>query len=345
MFPKASCRRLLELSTTLLGVTLLAFFLIRIAPGDPVLLLIGERGSDPAQYREMAMRLGLEKPLVAQYLQFVVSALQGDFGVSVVSQQGVIGELLARWPATIELGVSALLIACAVGIPAGVAAAVYRNSVLDYLIMTVSIFGYSIPVFWWGLVLILCFSIGLDLTPVAGRIDILYDVPPATGFMLVDTLMPQVIEEYGLSAFGSALGHLLLPALTMATVPLAVFARTTRSSMLEVLSEDYIRTARAKGLSELRVVWRHAFRNALIPVVTVGGVLFVTTVITGAILTETIFAWPGVGRYIVNSVYARDYPVIQASILLIGVFVILVNGLIEYFYSAINPAIGGRHAG
>ncbi|WP_299580810.1 ABC transporter permease [uncultured Microbulbifer sp.] len=335
-------RRPLEMATTLLGVTLLAFFLIRVAPGDPVLLLIGERGSDPEQYREMVVRLGLDNSLIVQYLQFVVSALQGDLGVSVVSQQSVIGELLARWPATIELGVSALLIACLLGVPAGVIAAVYRNSVADFLIMSVSIFGYSIPVFWWGLVLIMCFSIGLDITPVAGRIDILYDIPPVTGFMLMDTLAPQVVQEYGFSAFGSALGHLVLPALTMATIPLAVFARTTRSSMLEVLSEDYVRTARAKGLSEFRVIWRHAFRNALIPIVTVGGVLFVTTVITGAILTETIFAWPGVGRYIVNSVYARDYPVIQASILLIGIFVVLVNGLIDYLYGAINPAVGRR---
>lgn len=333
--------RYFELLVTLVSVTLIAFFMIRLAPGDPVLLMIGERGADQAQYREMVDRLNLNGSLISQYWRFITSSLQGDLGVSIVSQRPILGELLARWPATIELGLCALLLSIFIGVPAGVIAAINRNRMVDYLIMSGSLLGYSMPIFWWGLILIIFFSIGLDITPVSGRIDLLYDIEPVTGFMLIDTLLTQPRQEYGISAFASSLMHLVLPAFAMATIPIAVFARMTRSSVLEVLSEDYIRTARAKGLSGFRVIWVHAFRNALIPVVTVGGILFVTTVITGAILTETIFGWPGIGSYIVSSVYARDYPVIQGSVLLIGIFVILVNLFIETVYKWVNPRLRG----
>jgi dipeptide transport system permease protein len=237
------------------------------------------------------------------------------------------------------LGILALLIAVVIGIPAGVIAAIKRNTAVDYLVMTGSVIGYSMPIFWWGLILIIFFSINLDLTPVSGRLDLIYDVEPVTGFMLIDTLMPSARKDYGFAAFYSVLAHLILPALTMATIPLAVFARMTRSSMLEVLSEDYIRTAKAKGLSFMRIIWFHAFRNVLTTVITIGGILFVSTVITGAILTETIFGWPGIGSYIVSSVYARDYPVIQASIILIGLFVVITNIVIDLLYRQVNPRL------
>ena len=205
--------------------------------------------------------------------------------------------------------------------------------------MTTSVIGYSMPIFWWGLILIIFFSINLNITPVSGRLDILYDIEPQTGFMLIDTLLPDVHAEYGMNAFYSALSHMILPAVAMATIPLAVFARMTRSSMLEVLSEDYIRTAKAKGLSFMRIIWVHAFRNVLTTIITLGGILFISTVITGAILTETIFGWPGIGSYIVSSVYARDYPVIQASIVLIGLFVVIINILIDILYRFANPRL------
>jgi dipeptide transport system permease protein len=322
---------------TLVGITLFAFFLVRMAPGDPVLLLIGERGADSIQYAEMAAQLGLDQSIFNQFLNFIAQAFQGNLGHSVVSDQPVLNELMSRWPATVELGITAMLMAIIIGIPAGIFAALYRNRFPDFCIMTCALIGYSMPIFWWGLLLILFFSIGLDLTPVSGRLDILIDIEPVTGFMFIDTLLPEAINEYGFSAFISALHHIFLPAFAMSTIPIAVFARMTRSSMLEILSEDYIRTARAKGLSEFKVVCRHALRNALIPIITVGGILFITSAITGAILTERVFGWPGIGSYIVSSVYARDYPVIQGSILLIGVFVVLINLVIDQLYRVANP--------
>lgn len=330
-------RRLIELGITLLGLTVIAFFMIRLAPGDPVLLMMGERGADPMQYQKMQEQLQLDQSLLSQYLEFAKSAAQADFGVSIVSQESVSKELFTRWPATVELGMLALLMAFIIGIPAGVIAAIKRNTVIDYAVMVVSVVGYSMPIFWWGLILIIFFSINLDLTPVSGRLDLLYDIEHVTGFMLIDTLLPQARSDYGLAAFYSALGHLFLPAFAMATIPLAVFARMTRSSMLEILSEDFIRTAKAKGLSFKRIVWVHAFRNVITTLITVSGILFISTVITGAILTETIFGWPGIGNYIVGSVYARDYPVIQASIVLIGVFVVLINLVIDMLYRLANP--------
>lgn len=326
-----------EILCTLTGITLIAFFVIRLAAGDPVLLMIGERGADPLQYREMAALLELDKPLAEQYLGFVSRMFQGDLGTSVVSGRPVITELLERWPATIELGVTAVFTALLIGIAAGVTAAVNRNCRIDYLVTVGSLIGYSMPIFWLGLLLILTFSVALDITPVSGRLDIVYDVPSVTGLMTIDTLLPATTEQYGMKAFYDCLLHLMLPALTMAAVPIAVFARMTRSSMIEVLSEDYIRTARAKGLSEARVIWLHALRNALLPIITVSGLFLVNAAITGAIMTETIFGWPGMGSYIVNSVYARDYPVIQGSILLIGGLVIITNSMVDLLYRVANP--------
>lgn len=331
--------KLAEFSLTLFGLSLIAFFMIRLTPGDPVLLMLGERGADQVQYQKMIEQLQLDKSIFSQYLEFARSSLNADFGTSTVTHQPVIRELMARWPATIELGVAALLIAIVIGIPAGILAAVKKNSWIDYAVMTSSVIGYSMPIFWWGLILIIFFSIDLNITPVSGRLDIIYDIEPRTGFMLIDALMPSVRTEYGMSAFYSALSHMILPSVAMATIPLAVFARMTRSSMLEVLSEDYIRTAKAKGLSFMRIIWVHAFRNVLTTIITLGGILFISTVITGAILTETIFGWPGIGSYIVSSVYARDYPVIQASIVLIGLFVVLINILIDILYRFANPRL------
>jgi dipeptide transport system permease protein len=246
-------------------------------------------------------------------------------------------EFFNLFPATVELSVSAMLLAVLIGLPAGILAAVRRGTVLDHAVMGVSLTGFSMPIFWWGLLLIILFSGILQWTPVSGRISLLYFVEPATGFMLIDSALS---DEQG--AFTSALSHLVLPAIVLGTVPLAVIARQTRSAMLEVLGEDYVRTARAKGLPPGRVIGLHALRNALIPVVTVIGLL-VGTLFGGAILTETIFAWPGVGKWLVDSISRRDYPSVQGGVVLIASIVMLVNLGVDLLYGLINPRI--RRAG
>lgn len=325
------------LLSTLLGITLVAFFVIRMAPGDPVLMMIGERGADPRQYREAVSRLGLDKPVARQYAGFVGRALKGDLGVSISSGRTVSDELLTRWPATIELGLAALVIALLVGIPLGALAAIRRDTVLDHLITAGSLAGYSIPSFWLGLMMILIFAVALNIAPVSGRLDTAFDIAKVTGFMLIDTLLAPTRAQYGLLAFYSAFHHLALPSLTLAAVPTAVFARMTRASMVDVLSEEYILVARAKGISPVRIIGVHALRNALLPVINVIGLSFLSLAVTGAIMTETIYGWPGIGSYIVSSVYARDYPVIQAVILLIGVVVILTNGAVDMLCRVANP--------
>lgn len=330
--------KILQLIPTLIGISLFSFLVIRMVPGDPVMLMLGERGADPKIYQEMTRNLGLDKPVIEQYFLYMKNAITGDFGKSIVSKRPVISEFFDRFPATLELGICAMIFAIILGIPAGVYAAVHRNSPTDYFLMGTSLVGYSMPIFWWGLVLILIFSVNLGLTPVSGRLNVMFDVEVVTGFMLFDSLMPSVIAEEGFAPFISAIRHLILPTVAMGTIPLAVIARMTRSSLLEVLGAPYIKTAKAKGQSVQKVIWVHAFRNALIPIVTVIGLLF-GSIITGAILTETIFSWPGIGKWLVASIHARDYPVIQGGILFIAFMVISINFLVDLIYTYINPRI------
>ncbi len=318
---------------TFFGMTLLAFFLIRLVPGDPIETLAGERGIDPARHAQLLKEYGFDKPLFVQYGIYIGHVLHGDLGKSLITQAPVLREFLALFPATVELALCAIAFALLLGIPAGIIAAVKRNSVFDHGVMATSLTGYSMPIFWWGLLLILFFSVQLGLTPVSGRISVQYYIEPVTGFLLIDSLRS---GEAG--AFGSAVSHLILPTIVLGTNPLAVIARMTRSAMLEVLGEDYIRTARAKGLSRFRVVALHALRNALIPVVTVIG-LQVGVLFTGAILTETIFSWPGVGKWLIESIGRRDYPVLQGGMLLLGSIVMIVNLLVDVAYGVINPRI------
>ena len=328
-------RRLGLLIPTFFGVTLLTFALIRMIPGDPVEVMMGERRVDPVMHAEAMERLGLNKPLYAQYFDYIGQLAQGDLGESLRTRESVWNEFLTLFPATLELSLAALLFAGTLGLIAGVIAALKRGSLFDHGVMGISLAGYSMPIFWWGLLLIMFFSVWLGWTPVSGRIDLLYDIPPVTGFMLIDTLLSG--EE---GAFVDALRHLILPAIVLGTIPLAVIARMTRSAMLEVLREDYVRTARAKGLSPARVVFVHGLRNALIPVLTVFG-LQVGALLAGAVLTETIFSWPGIGKWLIESISARDYPVVQNGILLIACLVILVNFVVDILYGLANPRI--RH--
>lgn len=308
-------------------------------------MLLGERGVSPEAYAEMKATLGLDRPYITQYFLYVWNALHGDLGISVVSKQPVLHEFISRFPATIELSIVSMIFAIAVGLPLGIVAAMKRNTVLDYSFMGISLVGYSMPIFWWGLILIVISSVNifhlpfLGWTPVSGRISPLFDVDAKTGFMFLDVWFSS--EPW--DSFVNAVKHVILPAIAMGTIPLAVIARMTRSSLLEVLGEDYIRTAKAKGLSIIRVVFVHGLRNALIPIVTVVGLSF-GTVIKGAILTETIFSWPGVGKWLLQSVTSLDYPVIQGGILLISFAVVVVNLLVDLMYLLIDPRLRDAHA-
>ncbi|MBF0209940.1 MAG: ABC transporter permease subunit [Desulfamplus sp.] len=330
-------KRFMQIFPAFIGITLLTFSLVHLIPGDPVELLAGERGIDPERHAQMKVAFGLDKPLPIQYLNYITNVFKGDLGKSFVTKKPVLKEFMTLFPATLELSLCAMIFAVLVGLPVGVIAGVKRGTVFDHSVMAVSLTGYSMPIFWWGLLLILFFSVHLGWTPVSGRLSPLFWIDADTGFMLIDALKS---NEAG--AFKSALSHLILPSIVLGTIPLAVIARMTRSSMLEVLKEDYVRTARAKGLSPARVILVHALRNALIPVITVIG-LQIGVLLAGAILTETIFAWPGVGKWIVESINRRDYPVVQGGILIISSLIIFVNLLVDMLYGVVNPRI--RHTG
>jgi len=329
-------QRLVLIIPTFLGAALLTFTLIHVIPGDPIQMMLGEKVIDPERHAALLRQIGLDRPLYVQFISYISHVLQGDLGKSIVTKNPVLVDFFTLFPATLELALCAMIFAVVVAIPSGVLAAQKRGSVYDHAVMGTALTGYSMPIFWWGLLLILLFSLRLGWTPVSGRIDLDYYFDEGTGFMLYDSL---VSDQEG--AFASAVSHLILPSIVLGTIPLAVIARMTRSAMLEVLGEDYVRTARAKGLSHFRVVGVHALRNALIPVVTVIG-LQVGTLMGGAILTENIFSWPGVGSWLVNSIYQRDYPSVQGGVLLIASFVILVNLSVDLVYGLLNPRIRGR---
>ena len=327
--------RLAVLIPTFFGVSIIAFAFIHLLPGDPVQLMAGERVMDPARHAQIMHELGYDQPILTQYVTYLGNLLHGDFGRSIVTKRPVLSDFLTRFPATMELSLFAVLFAVILGVPAGVIAAVKRGSFFDQTMMGAALVGYSMPIFWWGLLLIILFSGVLGWTPVSGRISLSYYFPPVTGFMLIDSLLS---GQKG--AFVSAVRHLILPSIVLGTIPLAVIARQTRSAMLEVLGEDYVRTARAKGLPPVAVVGVHALRNALVPVVTTIG-LQVGVLLAGAILTETIFTWPGIGKWMVDSVFKRDYPVVQGGLMLIALIIMSVNLLVDVLYGLINPRI--RH--
>ena len=279
--------------------------------------------------------LGLDQPLWKQYLNYINGVLHGELGISLKSRIPFWDEIVPRFKATLELGICAMIFAVAIGIPVGVMAAVKRGSIFDHTAVGISLTGYSMPIFWWGMLLIILFSGTLHWTPVSGRIALNYFFQPVTGFMLIDSLLS---GQKG--AFLSALHYLILPTVVLATIPLAVIARQTRSAMLEVLGEDYVRTAKAKGLNPRRVIGVHALRNALIPVITTIG-LQVGLLMAGAILTETIFSWPGIGKWMIEAVNKRDYFVVQSGLLLIALIIMAVNLIVDVLYAVINPRI--RH--
>lgn len=327
-----TCRRILTLTYVLLGVSLTIFLLMRSIPGDPALVMLGERAT-PDRIAEVRRDLGLDRPLTVQYGLYVKNILTGNLGRSIHTNTRVSEELLERLPATLELSLAAMGIAMCFGIVAGVLSATRQYSLLDSGVMLLSLAGVSMPIFWLGLMMIWAFALVLGVFPPSGRLDVRLFLDTVTGFHLIDGILTRNWE-----AFWDALWHLILPSLTLATVPLAVMARMTRSSLLEVLRQEYIMTARSKGLNEWVVIGRHALRNALIPILTIGGLQF-GLLLGGAILTETIFSWPGLGRLLYNAVLARDYPLVQGATLLIAAMFSLLNLMVDLLYAVVHPKI------
>lgn len=301
---------------SLFGLTLLTF-------------VLSQRG-------DSALHIYQSQHFIGQYLEYLEYLLAGDWGYSSIHNRPVLYDFLQHFPATIELVMLALLFAIIFGLTLGIMAANRRGKWLDNTLMGVTLAGYSMPIYWWGMLLVLLFSLTLGWTPVAGRIDYIYDVPPVTRFMLIDSLLSQ--DQYGFDAFFNALLHLILPAITLSTIPMAIIARMTRSSLLGVLKAEYIRTARSKGLSQQRIIWVHALRNALIPILTISGVQ-VSIIMSGVIITEYIFAWPGVGKWLLEAVSRRDFASIQAGILALSLLVIAFNLALDLLASYMNPRL------
>jgi len=328
-------RRVLSLVPVLLGISLLVFLFLQLIPGDPAVVLLGERAT-PEQLAAVREQLGLNRPLPLQYLSFLQNLLQLNLGTSIISGIPIADELKVRYPATIELAIAAMLLALLMGIPAGILAATQKNHWFDNLVTTGALLGVSLPVYWLGLILIYGFAVNLQWLPAGGRSSDIALIQPITGLYLLDSLL-----RFNLAAFWDGLSHLFLPALTLSTIPLAIVARMTRSAMLESLTQDYIRTARAKGVSEFWVVCQHAFKNALLPIVTISGLQF-GTLLGGAILTETIFAWPGIGSWIYDGILARDYPVVQGGIIFVAIAFVLINLLVDLSYALLDPRVQYR---
>ncbi|MBT4285964.1 MAG: ABC transporter permease [Deltaproteobacteria bacterium] len=347
-------KRLFIAIPTLLGVTLLVFSMIHMIPGDPVVAMLGERGAIPEEMDMLRTRLGLDKPLYVQYYIFLKQAVTLDFGISYWSNEEVIVEFMDRFPATLELAITALLFGSIVGVSAGIISSVKKYSIFDYSSMFIALAGVSMPIFWLGLLMIYLFSVTLGWLPVSGRLASEYFLEDYTGFLLIDSLLLDNYEFFecetfmcrlsafrlpdDMGAFWSTIKHLVLPAIALSTIPMSVLARITRAAMLEVLAEDYVRTARAKGCSRFQVIFVHALRNAAIPIVTTIGV-FMGLLLAGAVLTETTFSWPGIGKWVVHAVYTRDYPIVQATVLFIAVGLIFINLLVDLLYALINPKI------
>ena len=325
--------RLAVLIPTFLGVSIIAFSFIRLLPGDPVMLMSGERVMSPERHAEIMHDLGYDRPLPVQYFDYLGGVLTGDFGKSVVTKRPVLDDFFAKFPATLELSICAIIIAVALGIPAGVMAAVKRGSFFDQAVTGAALVGYSMPIFWWGLLLIIVFSGVLQWTPVSGRISLLFFFKPVTGFMLIDSLLS---GQKG--AFVSAVNHLILPAIVLSTIPLAVIARQTRSAMLEVLGEDYVRTARAKGLSLWTTILRHVLKNAILPVITLSG-LALAGLLGGSVAVEKAFGFPGLGSALAQGAVERDWMMVQNLTLIFALTFVFLNLLIDILYAWIDPRI------
>ncbi|MFD1739704.1 ABC transporter permease [Bacillus salitolerans] len=325
-------RRLLLLVPVLLGMTLIVFFMIRAIPGNPAQVILGQLATAEA-IESLTKELGLDKPWHVQYFSYLGDLLRGDLGESLRTRVPITEEIWPYLAATIELSLAAMLIAIFIGVNAGIISAWFQNSWFDYSAMVLALVGVSIPIFWLGLMEQWVFSINLGWLPTSGRESVMNPVDPVTHLFVIDTLLQGDTEK-----LGTVLKHLVLPACALATIPMAIIARITRSSMLEVMRSDYIRTARAKGMKMFWVVYKHSLKNAVIPVLTIIG-LQTGLLLGGAILTETIFSWPGIGRYIYEAIGFRDYPVIQSGILVVAFIFVMINLIVDLLYALIDPRI------
>ena len=350
-------RRLILLVPVLLGISLVTFSMLRLIPGDPARVMLGEHAT-AEQIQAFKERMGLDDPLYIQYFRYLQNIARGDLGRAILTNEKVTKELMQRLPATFELTLGAMFVACLVGLIAGVIAAYYHNSFFDLLTMVGALVGVSMPIFWLGLLLMYLFGFKLKLLPPSGRLTVGIELQPLreaynldriftgpwgakvlalTDFLSEFYILTSILTGNG-KALLDALSHLVLPSLALGSIPMAMIARMTRSSLLEVLRQDYIRTARAKGLRERVVLFVHALKNALLPIVTVVG-LETGLLLAGAILTETIFSWPGMGRLVVNRILARDYPSVQGSVLAIAVLFVFINLIVDISYAYLDPRI------
>lgn len=323
----------LKLIFSFLFVALISFSMIRFIPGDPVQSLIGERGASPERVAEITKNLGLDQPLPTQFFVFIKNALRGDFGESISSKQPVMQEFKILFPATVELSVVALFWATIAGLTLGILAAVHRNSFWDYSAVSLSTLGFAMPLFWWGLIVIFFFAVNLGWFPISGRIDVIYDIPYATGFYFFDTLLAKNFD-----AFISAIKFIVLPAFVLGTIPLALIVRVTRSAVIDIAKEDFIRTAKAKGLSPEKIILKHVLKNAWPQILTAVG-LALGHLLTGAIMTETLFSWPGIGRWMIHSIMARDYPVVQAGLFYSMLMIVIINFVTDEVIKYLNPKL------
>lgn len=330
-------RRILLMIPIYIGLTITTFTLIRLVPGDPVLVMMGERNVDPAVRDAMMQRLGLDKPIIVQYWDYLMKILSGDFGATFRTRTPVLEDFFHHFIPTVELALCAIVIASVVGVTLGIVAALKRGTWLDYVLMSGALAGYSMPIYLLGPILTGIFSHYLGWLPVSGVINVIQyiDVQPLYGSWLLGAA-----ASGDMGALWNVMKHFILPSLALSTIPLAMIARMTRSAMLEVLGEDYVRTAKAKGLSPARIIFVHVLRNTMITVVTVVG-LQMATLMAGAILTETIFSWPGVGTWLLDGFFSRDYPIVQNGILLTATALMLISLLVDITYGLINPRI--RH--
>jgi peptide/nickel transport system permease protein len=316
----------------LLGVSFVVFFMVRAIPGDPAQILLGQTAT-PEAVKEVRTRLGLDEPIVIQYVLFLRDAATGDLGDSLVEGKPVTATLIDKFPATLELALAALFFAVVIGVPVGVVAAVRQYSLLDRVTSAIALTGVSMPIFWLAMVFVVIFTVNLEWLPFPGRVGNDVSFTSYTGVYTVDTLI-----TLNFPAFWDVLKHLILPAIALGTIPLAVITRMTRSSMLEVMNEDYVRTARAKGVVPWKVVFRHALRNAMLPTVTVIGLQF-GLLMGGAILTEMIFTWNGIGQFVIQSIEGRDYAGIQGVVLYGAIFFVLINLLVDVLYAVLDPRV------
>lgn len=331
-------RRLSLFIFTMLLLTLLSFSLSFLFPGDAVINLSGAINATPSQLAQLNESYQINSNIFSQYIAYLRHILDGDLGLSMASQSTISHEILNLLPATIELSIVALLIAMFVGIPLGFIAAIKHNKPTDNIILSVSMLGYSIPVFWLGLLAILTFSISLGWFPSAGQISFLFEIELVTGIQFIDILLSD--SPYKWQAFSDASAHIVLPACVVAVAPATIFIRLARTSMIEVLQTSYIRAASAKGLSFQRIIFRHAIRNALIKIIRHVGLQF-ANLVTIAMVTEVIFSWPGIGRWLIVSIDQRDYTAIQSGLLVLSCFIFIVHILTDFIYAALNPLARG----